>query len=60
VAYDPHGLGRGSITFSMEETFRPFVASGQLVPLLLDYCPPLPASSYISRTGETWRRSGAS
>ena len=29
----------GGITFGMEETFRPYVASGQLVPLLEDYCP---------------------
>ena len=30
----------GGITFGMEETFRPYIASGQLVPLLEDYCPP--------------------
>ncbi len=30
----------GGITFGMEETFRPYVSSGQLVPLLEDYCPP--------------------
>jgi len=30
----------GGITFGMEETFRPYVAAGQLVPLLEDYCPP--------------------
>lgn len=30
----------GGITFGMEETFRPFVSSGQLVPLLQDYLPP--------------------
>lgn len=30
----------GGITFGMEETFRPYVTSGQLVPLLEDYCPP--------------------
>jgi DNA-binding transcriptional LysR family regulator len=30
----------GGITFGMEETFKPYVASGQLVPLLEDYCPP--------------------
>jgi len=29
----------GGITFGMEETFRPFVSSGQLVPLLEEYCP---------------------
>ncbi len=29
----------GGITFGMEDTFRPYVASGQLVPLLQDYCP---------------------
>lgn len=28
------------ITFGMEETFRPFVARGELVPILGDYCPP--------------------
>ena len=30
----------GGITFGMEETFRPFVLSGQLVPLLQAYFPP--------------------
>ncbi|MDK4717924.1 LysR family transcriptional regulator [Rhizobium sp. CNPSo 3968] len=30
----------GGITFGMEDTFKPYVASGQLVPLLQDYCPP--------------------
>ncbi|NKM88157.1 LysR family transcriptional regulator [Rhizobium laguerreae] len=30
----------GGITFGMEDTFRPYVESGQLVPLLQDYCPP--------------------
>ncbi|MGO4832365.1 LysR substrate-binding domain-containing protein, partial [Rhizobiaceae sp. 2RAB30] len=30
----------GGITFGMEETFRPYVLSGQLVPLLEDYFPP--------------------
>jgi DNA-binding transcriptional LysR family regulator len=30
----------GGITFGMEETFRPFVSSGKLVPLLQEYCPP--------------------
>jgi DNA-binding transcriptional LysR family regulator len=29
----------GGITFGMEETFTPYVASGQLVPLLEEYCP---------------------
>ncbi len=28
------------ITFGMEDTFKPYVESGQLVPLLQDYCPP--------------------
>ncbi|MBY3299087.1 LysR family transcriptional regulator [Rhizobium laguerreae] len=28
------------ITFGMEETFRPYLESGQLVPLLQEYCPP--------------------
>jgi DNA-binding transcriptional LysR family regulator len=27
------------ITFGMEETFRPYIESGQLVPLLEEYCP---------------------
>lgn len=30
----------GGITFGMEEIFRPYIAIGQLVPLLEDYCPP--------------------
>jgi DNA-binding transcriptional LysR family regulator len=30
----------GGITFGMEETFGPYVSSGQLVPLLQEYCPP--------------------
>ncbi|MEQ1406092.1 LysR family transcriptional regulator [Neorhizobium sp. Rsf11] len=30
----------GGITFGMEDTFKPYVESGQLVPLLQDYCPP--------------------
>jgi DNA-binding transcriptional LysR family regulator len=30
----------GGITFGMHETFRPFVASGQLAPVLEAYCPP--------------------
>lgn len=30
----------GGITFGMEDTFRPYVESGQLVPLLQEYCPP--------------------
>lgn len=30
------------ITFATEETFRPFVESGQLVPLLEDFLPPFP------------------
>ncbi|MHB2264587.1 LysR family transcriptional regulator [Aliihoeflea sp. PC F10.4] len=35
-------LAGGGITFALEETFRPFVASGELVPLLGDYLPPFP------------------
>ncbi|MDX0231422.1 LysR family transcriptional regulator [Sinorhizobium meliloti] len=30
------------ITFAMEETFRPFVETGELVPLLQDFLPPFP------------------
>jgi DNA-binding transcriptional LysR family regulator len=30
----------GGITFGMEETFEPFVSSGQLVPVLQEYFPP--------------------
>lgn len=30
----------GGITFGMEETFRPYIAAGELVPLLEDFCPP--------------------
>ncbi|WP_144183493.1 LysR family transcriptional regulator [Elioraea rosea] len=32
----------GGITFGMEETFRPLVSSGQLVPLLQMFFPPFP------------------
>jgi DNA-binding transcriptional LysR family regulator len=52
VAVDPHittndmwlmirtACAGGGITFGMEDTFKPYVASGRLVPLLQDYCPP--------------------
>ncbi|TCT03254.1 LysR family transcriptional regulator [Aquabacter spiritensis] len=30
----------GGLTFGMEETFRPFIARGELVPLMEDYLPP--------------------
>lgn len=30
------------ITFGMEETFRPYLARGELVPLLEAFCPPFP------------------
>ena len=30
------------ITFGMEESFRPFIAQGLLIPLLEDYCPHFP------------------
>ncbi|MBX4893088.1 LysR family transcriptional regulator [Rhizobium bangladeshense] len=30
----------GGITFGMEDTFKPYVESGQLAPLLQEYCPP--------------------
>ncbi|MBH0239035.1 LysR family transcriptional regulator [Methylobrevis albus] len=30
----------GGITFGLQETFRPYVERGELVPLLEDYCPP--------------------
>jgi DNA-binding transcriptional LysR family regulator len=30
------------ITFGMEESFRPFIAQGLLIPLLEDYCPRFP------------------
>jgi DNA-binding transcriptional LysR family regulator len=30
----------GGLTFGMEETFRPFIDRGELVPLLEQYCPP--------------------
>lgn len=33
-------LADGGITFAPEETFRPFINSGQLVPLLTEYLPP--------------------
>ncbi|AJE45779.1 LysR family transcriptional regulator [Celeribacter indicus] len=32
----------GGITFAMEETFAPYVKSGELVPLLQDFLPPFP------------------
>ncbi|UHD45770.1 LysR family transcriptional regulator [Aureimonas altamirensis] len=35
-------LAGGGITFALEETFRPFVESGELVPLLEDFLPPFP------------------
>lgn len=33
-------LAGGGVTFALEETFRPFVESGELVPLLDDFLPP--------------------
>jgi DNA-binding transcriptional LysR family regulator len=30
------------LTFGMEETFRPYIERGELVPLLGDFCPPFP------------------
>jgi len=30
----------GGLTFGMEETFRPYLQCGELVPLLEDFCPP--------------------
>jgi DNA-binding transcriptional LysR family regulator len=35
-------LAGGGITFALEETFRPFVATGGLVPLLGEFLPPFP------------------
>ncbi|MDP2268364.1 MAG: LysR substrate-binding domain-containing protein, partial [Deltaproteobacteria bacterium] len=35
-------LSGAGLTFAMEETFRPFVESGELVPLLGDFLPPFP------------------
>jgi DNA-binding transcriptional LysR family regulator len=35
-------LAGGGITFALEETFRPFVEAGKLVPLLEDFLPPFP------------------
>lgn len=35
-------LAGGGITFAPEETFRPFVATGELVPLLSEFLPPFP------------------
>lgn len=32
----------GGITFGMEETFRPYIRSGELVPLLEEFLPPFP------------------
>ncbi|MPT23024.1 MAG: LysR family transcriptional regulator [Starkeya sp.] len=33
-------LAGGGLTFGLEETFRPYIARGELVPLLEPYCPP--------------------
>jgi DNA-binding transcriptional LysR family regulator len=33
-------LAGGGLTFGLEETFRPYVRRGELVPLLERYCPP--------------------
>jgi DNA-binding transcriptional LysR family regulator len=30
------------LTFGMEETFRPYIARGELVPMLEEFCPPFP------------------
>ena len=35
-------LAGAGITFAMEETFLPYVQTGQLVPILQDYLPPFP------------------
>ena len=35
-------LANGGITIGMEETFRPYIARGELVPLLEAYLPPFP------------------
>ncbi|QOG07376.1 LysR family transcriptional regulator [Aureimonas sp. OT7] len=35
-------LAGGGVTFALEETFRSFVESGELVPLLDDFLPPFP------------------
>lgn len=35
-------LAGGGITFALEETFRPFVERGELVPLLGEFLPPFP------------------
>ncbi len=40
----------GGITFGMEDTFRTYVESGQLIPLLQDYCPPF-AGFFITPAG---------
>lgn len=32
----------GGITFGMADTFAPYIASGALVPVLEEYCPPFP------------------
>lgn len=35
-------LAGGGVTFALEDTFRPFVETGELVPLLGDFLPPFP------------------
>lgn len=54
VAVEPHittndlrlmlnlALSGAGITFAVEETFRPYLDSGKLVPILEDYLPPFP------------------
>lgn len=35
-------LAGGGVTFALEETFRPFIETGELVPLLESFLPPFP------------------
>ena len=35
-------LAGGGLTFGVEETFRPYLDSGELVAILQEYCPPFP------------------
>ena len=41
-AIDRTALAGGGITFGIEETFRPWIERGDLVPLLQDFLPPFP------------------
>lgn len=47
-------LAGGGITFAPEETFRPFVATGELMPLLKEFLTPFPGFFLYSHSAATW------